>query len=140
MIELSGEIERVSHAIETCIAWVHLALDTVGIAVIVIGAAKAIAALPAALRGERRFTRVRLDFARYLALTLEFQLAADVIETALTPTWERLGQLAAIATIRTALNFFLAREMEGERAKVTDSTPDDGVAASVEPARSPLVR
>jgi uncharacterized membrane protein len=70
------------------------------------------------VRGRRRFTEVRLDFARYLALALEFQLAADVLQTAISPTWDQLGILAAIATIRTALNFFLAREMKEERTLV----------------------
>ncbi|HEY2379275.1 MAG TPA: DUF1622 domain-containing protein [Gemmatimonadaceae bacterium] len=65
--------------------------------------------------GERhRFTALRLDFARYLALALELRLASDVLQTALSPTWDQLGILGAIATIRTALNFFLAREMRDE--------------------------
>jgi len=134
MMMLAGDLENVTGVMETWISWVRLALDAVGTIVIVIGAAQAVAALPAAIRGERRFTGVRLDFARYLALTLEFQLAADVIETALTPTWQRLGQLAVIATIRTALNFFLSREMREERASVAESSAGDGV--SVELARS----
>src|SRR5262245_2146219 len=134
MMMLAGDIESVTRAVEAGISWVRLALDAVGIIVITVGAAQAVVALPAAIRGERRFTDVRLQFARYLALTLEFQLAADVIETALTPTWQRLGQLAAIATIRTALNFFLSREMQEERASVAESSAGDG--ASVELARS----
>ena len=134
MIALSPEIESVERTIESGISWLRLALDTAGVLVIVAGGARAAAALPAAIRGERRFTQVRLDFARYLALTLEFQLAADLIETALTPTWPRLGQLAVIATIRTALNFFLGREMKEERASVAESPPGDG--RSVDLARS----
>jgi uncharacterized membrane protein len=134
MIALSPDVESVERVIESGISWVRLALDTAGVLVIVAGGAQAIAALPAAIRGDRRFTQVRLDFARYLLLTLEFQLAADVIETALTPTWPRLGQLAVIATIRTALNFFLGREMKEERASVAESPPGDG--KTVDLARS----
>src|SRR5438046_1060430 len=79
-------------------------------------------AVPQASRGARRFTAVRLDFARYLALALEFQLAADVLQTAVTPTLDQLGILAAIATIRTALNFFLSREMKDERTLVGEDS------------------
>ena len=54
--------------------------------------------------------------ARYLALALEFQLGADILSTAVAPTWNEIGQLGAIAIIRTALNYFLSREMKDEQA------------------------
>jgi uncharacterized membrane protein len=62
------------------------------------------------------YERVRLLLGRYLALGLEFQLGADILATAVSPTFEEIGKLGAIATIRTALNYFLARELEQERA------------------------
>ena len=55
---------------------------------------------------------VRLRLGRWLALALEFLLAADILETAVAPTWDEIGQLAAIAALRTALNFFLQREID----------------------------
>jgi uncharacterized membrane protein len=63
-----------------------------------------------ATHGVRR--RAWLDFARWLILGLEFMLAADVVRTVITPTWMEIGQLAAIALIRTFLNFFLERDLE----------------------------
>lgn len=71
-------------------------------------------------REAARFVRVRLDFGRFLALGLEFQLASDVLRTAVAPTLEEIGQLAAIAAIRTALNFFLAREIKEERGELAE--------------------
>jgi uncharacterized membrane protein len=67
---------------------------------------------------ERRFTRIRLGLGRYLALGLEFQLASDILSTAIAPTFEEIGKLAAIATIRTALNHFLGKELREERDEV----------------------
>lgn len=55
---------------------------------------------------------VRLRLGRWLALALEFLLAADILRTAVAPSWSEIGQLAAIATIRTALNFFLQLEID----------------------------
>ncbi len=63
------------------------------------------------------FTGVRLSLGRYLALGLEFQLASDVLSTAIAPTYEEIGKLAAIATIRTLLNYFLRQELEAERSE-----------------------
>jgi uncharacterized membrane protein len=62
------------------------------------------------------FVPIRLSLGRFLTLGLEFQLASDVLRTAIAPSFEELGQLAAVATIRTALNYFLSREIaEWER-------------------------
>jgi uncharacterized membrane protein len=60
------------------------------------------------------YERARLTLARFLALALEFQLAADVLGTAVSPSWTEVGRLAAIAVIRTALNYFLSREIKEE--------------------------
>jgi uncharacterized membrane protein len=55
---------------------------------------------------------VRLELGRWLALALEFELAGDILRTAVAPTWNEIGQLAAIIVLRTALNFFLRKEIE----------------------------
>ena len=52
-----------------------------------------------------------LRFARWLIAGLTFQLAADIIGTAIAPTWDDIGRLAAIAVIRTFLNYFLERDI-----------------------------
>src|SRR5919199_3324995 len=54
---------------------------------------------------------VRLGLGRSLALSLEFLLGADILRTAVEPSWDEIGRLAAIAAIRTALNYFLQREI-----------------------------
>ena len=68
-----------------------------------------------AVRKAEQFVLVRLDLGRFLALGLEFQLASDLLRTAVSPTFEEIGKLAAVATIRTALNYFLSREIKTER-------------------------
>ena len=57
------------------------------------------------------FTRIRLTFGRYLSLALEFQLASDILSTSIAPSWAEIGKLGATAVIRTALNYFLSREI-----------------------------
>ena len=75
------------------------------------------------------FNRIRLSLGRFLTLGLEFQLAGDILRTAVAPTYTEIGQLAAIAAIRTALNYFLGKEIEKEREEV-ERTPDQGPAAN----------
>ena len=55
---------------------------------------------------------VRLRLGRWLAVALEFELAADILRTAVAPTWNEIGQLAAIVVLRTVLNFFLQQEID----------------------------
>ncbi|MEY2233443.1 DUF1622 domain-containing protein [Streptomyces virginiae] len=61
---------------------------------------------------------MRLSLGRFLVLGLEFQLAGDVLRTAVAPSFTEIGQLAAIAAIRTILNFFLTWEIAQERAEI----------------------
>jgi uncharacterized membrane protein len=57
---------------------------------------------------------IRLSFGAWLASALEFQLGADILSTTISPTFQALGQLGAIALIRTFLNYFLNKELEIE--------------------------
>lgn len=56
--------------------------------------------------------KVRLRFGSWLVMALEFTLAADILRSAISPTWSDIGKLAAIALLRSALNFLLQREIE----------------------------
>ena len=56
-----------------------------------------------------------LRYARWLVAGLTIQLAADIVETASAPSWDEIGKLAAIAAIRTFLNFFLERDQHEVR-------------------------
>ena len=107
----------------------YLAYAIEGAAALIIAAAATIAAARSVLiliRRSRRTSasprsngtdqeKVRLELGRWLALALEFELAADILRTAVAPTWNEIGQLAAIVVLRTALNFFLRMEIEKAR-------------------------
>lgn len=54
----------------------------------------------------------RIKFGSALTLALELLLAADILATAIAPSWDAIGKLAAIAVLRTSLNYFLERELK----------------------------
>jgi uncharacterized membrane protein len=60
---------------------------------------------------------VWLRLGRWLVAGLTFQLAADVLETAITTSWDEVARLAAIAAIRTFLNYFLERDLSDIRTR-----------------------
>jgi len=109
---LHGSEAVIIHGVE----WLKLGVETTGALIIAIGMVVALIGFLRILlgNGEHDFFAVRLTLARYLALALEFQLGADILATAISPSWEQIGKLGAIAVIRTALNFFLMREMAME--------------------------
>src|SRR5690349_11946233 len=59
-----------------------------------------------------------LRFGRWLVAALTFQLAADILESAVIRDWHEIGRLAAIAGVRTFLNFFLDRDITTVAARV----------------------
>jgi uncharacterized membrane protein len=67
---------------------------------------------PSEWRDLARMKDIWLLFATRILLALELTLAADIVRTAIAPTWSDIGQLAAIAAIRTVLNWFLERDIE----------------------------
>jgi uncharacterized membrane protein len=106
-------------------------VEAAGAVVIFLGAVIAtygfVRALPR--RDADAFVPVRLSLGRFLALGLEFQLASDVLRTAIAPSFEELGKLAAVAAIRTALNFFLAREIREEQRTLAERGGAPGLDA-----------
>jgi uncharacterized membrane protein len=106
----------------TAVLWLKLVIEATGALVIGLGVLLAAGRfVRAGLSSEAvTFTQVRLTLARFLALALEFQLGADILSTAVAPSWDAIGKLGAIAVIRTALNYFLSREM---REEVPETAP-----------------
>ena len=58
-------------------------------------------------------SRLRVRLGRPLVLALEFLIGADILRTAIAPTWTMIGQLGAIIVLRTLLEFVLEREISG---------------------------
>jgi uncharacterized membrane protein len=67
---------------------------------------------------------IRIQFGSTVAVALELMLGADVLATAVAPSWDELGKLAAIAVIRTALNYFLERELKHSKEMKLGSATD----------------
>ncbi len=93
---------------------ISFGMEVIAALIIAYGAADAVIGLlrPARLRPYGGKKLVWQRFGMWLILGLEFMLAADIVRTAISPTWEQIGQLAAIAIIRTFLNYFLEKDIE----------------------------
>ncbi|MGF1490011.1 MAG: DUF1622 domain-containing protein [Prochloraceae cyanobacterium] len=109
MIEI---FETVLHEVVT---FLKLIVEGIAIVIIVVSVAKV---LPKVIRfyliSKNKIidNSIRIELGISLALALEFLLAADILGTAISPSWEGVGILAATSGIRTFLNFFLEREVK----------------------------
>jgi len=121
----------------TAVGYLKLVVEAVGAAIVGFGALATLVIYLLSLFGirKRSYTEIRLFLGRYLVLGLEFQLASDILSTAVSPTFAELEILAFIVVIRTVLNYFLSKEIEREEMEVAKRTqvandPDHRAAPS----------
>jgi len=114
----------------TIASYVALMLESLVVLTVAIGALEAIYRILIAtvVRRSSSWDRrgVWLGFAVWILLSLEFALGADIVRTAIAPSWEDIGKLGVIALIRTGLGFFLGRDLE----TVEEETKPQGAEAS----------
>ena len=100
--------------------YVALLVNLLAILAIAIGSVQGAIGLTGLLlfkADESKLMPVWMSFCRWAVAGLSFQLAADIVETSIAPTWAEIGKLGAIAAIRTFLNYFLDRDLEGIRER-----------------------
>jgi uncharacterized membrane protein len=101
---------------EQAVLWI----DAIALAVIVVATFWAVVGMIRLIIGKptaHERHEVWLHYARWLIVGLTFQLAADIIETSITTDWEAIARVAAIAVIRTFLNYFLEKDFNEIRAE-----------------------
>lgn len=95
--------------------FVALAIEAAAVLVVSFGAIQALSGVVGLIfhraADEMAGRQIWLRFATWILLALEFALAADIVRTAVAPTWDDITKLAVIATIRTMLNYFLAKDI-----------------------------
>jgi uncharacterized membrane protein len=123
---MNESFEIIEKAFYSCGEWISLILEIASVLIIVIGLISVLA-FSYKIRGKHLspfHIRVRIKFGGWLVLALEILLASDIIQTTVSPTYENLIKVGAIALIRTFLNYFLGREIkeESEEAKELKET------------------
>ena len=123
--------------------FVALVIQAGAVLVVTFGAVQALALVAEAIwqreADSPRGREIWLKFATWILLALEFALAADLVRTAVAPTWDDIGKLAVIATIRTMLNYFLAKDIASfDRSQDRDAKPPASPGAAEAPGIAPI--
>jgi len=103
-----------------------VAIDGFALVTVVIGTVEAfLATLRAVVHPAAKEARSLLyaNYGRWLVAGLTFQLAADILETSITTTWQAVARLGAVAAIRTFLNYFLEHDLGEARERRRESAP-----------------
>lgn len=109
-------IESIRARLDTWGELTEVVLNAISLLFIIVGV---VASLVKSINARRRVggahplhTYFRRMFGGWLVVALEFQLAADIVGTIVSPTSAHLVELGAIAVIRTFLNYFLGKELK----------------------------
>jgi uncharacterized membrane protein len=104
--------------IQSILQAVILTISGLGAVVVVWGVIEAIVAFfgikftPVKDDAVSRSEAVRQRLGAHLLLGLEIFIAADIISSAISPSWEKVGILASIVGVRTVLSYFLRMEVK----------------------------
>jgi len=126
-------LDAVESFVRDGVQWIRFGAELISILIITIGIIVTIYGILKSYgsSGLKAYNALRFTFSRYLVMALEFELAADIIGTAISPTWDQLGKLAVIAIIRTLLSYYLGLEMKDEKKELAEramSTRPEGEA------------
>ena len=120
-------IEQLREGLELVVLLAVFILEAVSVFCVIVGFFKALTKFPRWRMAERTLTPflvVRISFGRWLALALEFQLAADILSTTVEASYASLIRLTIIAVVRTFLNYFLEKEIAEEIELKAKNTPE----------------
>ena len=105
-----------THIVGTLNSWVVSLCQLLALFVIVTGIVKALI-----IYGRHIFTNSssaiafqgsRLELGYAFSLGLSFLVGGSILKTTITPSWNDLGQLAAIIVLRTVLNYLLLQAID----------------------------
>jgi uncharacterized membrane protein len=113
----TAEAEMEEQVLREIASHIALAAELICVVMVALGAVMTLFRVAVSIASGRASDQtarreIFVGFAGWIILALEFALGADIVRSAIAPTWDDIGQLAAIAAIRTALNYFLERDIE----------------------------
>jgi uncharacterized membrane protein len=104
-------------ALRTSAEFASLTIGGIAVLIVAWGSVEAaLGCISLIVRGQTGHGARKVVWRRYgvwLLLGLEFELASDIIDTVISPDWMDIAKLGAIAVIRTFLNYFLEKDLEG---------------------------
>jgi len=122
MLEHEGLLGALGQGLE----FIGLGIDLIGVAIVLFGFVVSLIALVRVLSRGVGFRKcvgdlhgVRLQLGTYILVAIEFMIASDIIHTVITRKLEDLAFVAALVAIRTAISYFLGKELAEARQEAS---------------------
>ncbi len=110
--------------IETVLETIAVAIDLIGISILLVAALKFLVHYVSfeikRLKGLEcvdGIRELRLGLGSYILLSLEFMIVSDIINSGLSKNMDDFLLLGLLVAIRTALSFFLGRDLDDAKAQ-----------------------
>ncbi len=99
--------------VKSIVSFVVPIIEACGMVVVTLGVARAFIQYIVAFvgRSETKDPVMRLRLGESMVFGLEFMVAADILKTAISPTWNDILFLAALVGLRTVLNYMLEADL-----------------------------
>ena len=114
----------------SALIWIALAIDLVGVALVLIGALKFVIRQAAIefrrLQGVNcvhQINRNRVELGGYILSAIEFMIVSDIVHTVATRELDDLYILGGLVFVRTAISYFLEREINAIEKRDAEPTP-----------------
>lgn len=104
--------ESIEHIFTTIVQYSVLALEFIGVLIILFTAGKGV------VNYIRNRSDVRLEIAQGIALALEFKLGSEVLRTTIVRDSQELLIVGAIVLLRAAITFLIHWEIKNEEARM----------------------
>ena len=118
MHETLGEVSTLIAVVTPVLEFLASVIDLIGIGIVLLGFGRGLVAF---LRHEIGRLRtgmaasglhgVRIDLGTYILVGIEFMIASDIINTVVTRQLADLAFVSALVAIRTAISYFLGKEI-----------------------------
>ncbi|MBN1486844.1 MAG: DUF1622 domain-containing protein [Anaerolineae bacterium] len=124
--------------IEEClrliVSYFVIIVETFGALIIMFEVIKSFVLYMARFFGNKHWSiqDIRFQLGEGMVMGLEFQVAADILKTALSPNWNDILLLSALIAIRTLVNYLMERELDALGAACDPSLHNTTLPLSVE--------
>ena len=119
--EIMGILQNVLHSVAEITV---VALEFIGISIIIIGSIKALAKIITQLR-KKQPINIMIDLGRALALALEFKMGAEIVNTVIIRELKELIILGMVIALRAILAILIHWEMRNEKLESEETKKNE---------------
>lgn len=115
------DILMLTASLETLSMFAAGIIGYIGVVIMAFGAVKSgFHFILSTVRRNNHLPYIRIELGKHLALGLEFLVGKDIIESIIRPSWDDLGKLTVIITLRIVVTLILSWEIREIKEEIKE--------------------